>query len=361
MHALPPPDRLRRTMLMLGAGACIAPAFIRHARAADTERFALGIASGCPRPDSLVLWTRLGGAGLPRQVAVQWELAADESFQRIVARGSENARADEGHSVHAEPAGLAPGCRYWYRFSALGQRSAAGRTRTAPAADGAEARLRFAIASCQRWDHGLYTAWGDMAARNWTWCSSWVTTSTNPAARRRARRAMRRAGTRAAPAARLPPIVSVMRSTSPTRCCRPCMRRRPGSRSGTTTRRRTTGPARCPRISIRISPRAAPRRPRPTGSTCRCPRPPGRPASRCRSSNATTGAVWPASSCWTTASSATRRSARRRAVAAPPRSAPRNARPCSTRAAACSAPRRSNGWPAVGTPAGPGTCSASRR
>ncbi|MET0520321.1 MAG: alkaline phosphatase D family protein [Burkholderiaceae bacterium] len=160
------PDRLRRGLLQAALLAGSAPLFIRHAlaaSAADVERFGLGVASGSPRPDGLVLWTRLSGAGLPEAAEVSWELAEDEGFTKIVARGREQALAADAHSVHAEPAGLAPDRWYWYRFSALGQRSPVGRTRTAPAAGAAVAQLRFAIASCQRWDHGLYTAWGDMA------------------------------------------------------------------------------------------------------------------------------------------------------------------------------------------------------
>jgi alkaline phosphatase D len=98
----------------------------------------------------------------PRET-VRWELAADEAFTRIVARGEETAEADWAYSVHAEPAGLEPARWYWYRFSALGERSAVGRTRTAPAADAA-ATLRFAIASCQRFDVGHYAAWRHVAS-----------------------------------------------------------------------------------------------------------------------------------------------------------------------------------------------------
>ena len=141
-----------------------APWFVRHARAADVPRFVLGIASGHPRPDRLVLWTRLSGADLPERVDVRWELAHDEAFTRIAARGTEVAEAAWAHSVHAEPQGLEAGRWYWYRFSALGQRSAVGRTRTAPATDAA-ASLRFAIASCQRWDHNHYAAWPHLATQ----------------------------------------------------------------------------------------------------------------------------------------------------------------------------------------------------
>ena len=155
----------RRRAFTLALGGLFVPAFSRHARAADVPRFALGVASGCPRPQSLVLWTRLTGAGLPAQVEVQWELAHDEAFTEVAARGREGAVAAWAHSVHAEPAGLAPGRWYWYRFTALGQRSAVGRTRTAPAADAPAGPqpLRFAIASCQRWDHGHYAAWRHLA------------------------------------------------------------------------------------------------------------------------------------------------------------------------------------------------------
>ena len=156
----------RRALLQAALVVGAAPLFNRHALAADVERFPLGIASGCPRPDSLVLWTRLVSDALPERVEVQWELAEDEAFTRMAARGTEQALAADAHSVHAEPRGLKPDRWYWYRFSALGGRSRAGRTRTAPAADAAVTSLRFAIASCQRYDHGRYAAWRDMAEQD---------------------------------------------------------------------------------------------------------------------------------------------------------------------------------------------------
>jgi alkaline phosphatase D len=155
----------RRRLLVAGAAAIAAPLFVRHARAADVARFALGVASGHPRPQGVVLWTRLTGAGLPPRAEVRWELARDEQFSDVAARGVEFALADDAHSVHAEPAGLEPGRHYWYRFEALGQRSPVGRTRTAPAPDAAVG-LRFAVASCQRWDHGHYAAWRHMAGED---------------------------------------------------------------------------------------------------------------------------------------------------------------------------------------------------
>jgi alkaline phosphatase D len=152
----------RRRLVAVAATAWACP-FIRDVRAADRPRFELGIASGQPGAGSVVLWTRLTGPGLPSTVEVRWEIARDEAFSRIVAQGVEVAQAETVHCVHAEPAGLEPGRWYWYRFGALGQRSAVGRTRTAPAADGRVERFDFVIASCQRWDHGHYAAWRHVA------------------------------------------------------------------------------------------------------------------------------------------------------------------------------------------------------
>jgi alkaline phosphatase D len=152
----------RRRFLSGAAAAVAAPWLASGPRAAEVPRFALGIASGQPRADGMVLWTRLTGKDLAERVPVRWEIAGDEAFRHVVAHGEELADAAWAHSVHAEPTGLALGRWYWYRFEALGQQSAVGRTRTAPAADAA-ATLRFAIASCQRYDVGHYAAWRHVA------------------------------------------------------------------------------------------------------------------------------------------------------------------------------------------------------
>ena len=101
-------------------------------RALPSGLFALGIASGDPAPDGLVLWTRLApvphepGAGMPMAaVPVQWEIAEDERFARVVRTGEATARPELGHSVHVEADGLRPARRYWYRFKAGGEVSEA--------------------------------------------------------------------------------------------------------------------------------------------------------------------------------------------------------------------------------------------
>ena len=54
-------------------------------------------------------------------------------MRRVVRRGTAEAEPEFAHSLHVECGGLEPGRDYWYRFSAGGEASPIGRTRTAPA------------------------------------------------------------------------------------------------------------------------------------------------------------------------------------------------------------------------------------
>lgn len=138
-------------------------------RIADNP-FTLGVASGDPRPDSVVLWTRLAprpfelGGGLPRKkVQVRWEMAHDERFRRIVRRGTTSAYAEFNHTVHVEPAGLAPDHVYYFRFRAGDWISEVGRTRTAPTARARLSDVRFGLVSCQAYHDGYFTAYRHLA------------------------------------------------------------------------------------------------------------------------------------------------------------------------------------------------------
>ncbi len=125
--------------------------------------FKLGVASGYPRPDGMVLWTRLLANLDPVPIPVRWEVATDESMRRIVASGAGAALPEWAHSVHVEPRGLDADRWYWYRFIAGDAVSPVGRTRSAPEAGALSPRLRFAFASCQQYEQGWFTAYRHMA------------------------------------------------------------------------------------------------------------------------------------------------------------------------------------------------------
>ena len=139
------------SLAALGAAAA-APLRAQPVRFA-MDPFALGVASGYPTSDGMVLWTRLAGVD-PVSVPLRWELAADEAMKSVVASGTAIAEPAWAHSAHVEVRGLSPDRWYWYRFSAGDAQSLVGRTRTAPAPGAAVERLRFASGSCQQYEQG---------------------------------------------------------------------------------------------------------------------------------------------------------------------------------------------------------------
>ncbi|MDO7840755.1 alkaline phosphatase D family protein [Sphingomonas immobilis] len=143
-----------------------------RASGAGRDPFSLGVASGDPWPDGMVLWTRLApeplspDGGMPaRAVPVRWEISESEHFAPVRS-GTAMAEPAWGHSVHVELTGLRPGRPYWYRFIADGVVSPVGRTRTAPASGTSPERLRLCFGSCQKYEAGYYAAWRHAAAED---------------------------------------------------------------------------------------------------------------------------------------------------------------------------------------------------
>jgi len=147
------------------------PAWSQPRARFSSDPFKLGVASGYPTPEGIVVWTRLvadplqpdGGLG-PATIPVRWEIARDERFSSIAASGAAEASSEWAHSVHVEARGLEPDRWYWYRFTAGDAQSAPARTRTAPAANAPVERLKFAVASCQQFEQGWYGAYRHIVA-----------------------------------------------------------------------------------------------------------------------------------------------------------------------------------------------------
>ena len=179
------PVSRRRLLQLSGASAAVIALGIdaRSARAEPSSElegaaapegmFSLGVASGAPRPDGVVLWTRLapeplaedGHGGMPlKEVTVRWEVAIDEDFRSIVAHGRALAQPALAHAVHPRVEGLDPGTEHFYRFRAGRELSPVGRFRTLPAEGEPAESFSFGLVSCQAWYHGHFTAHRHLAA-----------------------------------------------------------------------------------------------------------------------------------------------------------------------------------------------------
>ncbi len=134
------------------------------ATSADAQdRFPYSVASGDPRPDSVILWTKVQDPDMPD--AVQVEVATDENFSDIVFTRSLTAEAAYDYVVKLRVEGLMPYTTYYYRFiygsGALMEYSNVGRTRTAP--DPTDPKpVRFAVVYCQDYVGRYYNVFAKM-------------------------------------------------------------------------------------------------------------------------------------------------------------------------------------------------------
>lgn len=114
-------------------------------------KFDQGVASGDPKPDSVMLWTRVAGAGAGQSVSVRLQVSANADFSTLVVDSTLNALPDWDYTLRNKVTGLMAGTTYYYRFIAGSQTSPVGRTKTAPAAGTPLSQLKFAFITCQDW------------------------------------------------------------------------------------------------------------------------------------------------------------------------------------------------------------------
>lgn len=136
----------------------------------ESDPYTLGVASGDPLPNSVIIWTRLApnpldpsGAMPDENFTVEWTVATDENMNDVVTSGTATAEPDHAHTVHVDADGLEPNTEYYYQFECRSESSPVGRTKTAPAAGTSVEEFQFGFASCNRWVDGYYTAFRHMA------------------------------------------------------------------------------------------------------------------------------------------------------------------------------------------------------
>lgn len=130
---------------------------------AEADGFTHDVASGDPKRSGFTAWTRYCSSdGADARLTV--EIAADESFRTIVARGEAVASRGNDYCAKVRTDGLAAGRSYFYRFAAPnGACSSTGRSRTLP--QGPTDHFRIAVVSCSNATSGWFNAYAHLATR----------------------------------------------------------------------------------------------------------------------------------------------------------------------------------------------------
>jgi alkaline phosphatase D len=146
--------------LVFGAGAALA---LRPttAQAIDPGRFRHGVASGDPRRDRVIIWTRVTSGALAR-VRVAWRMSTTPDMRNIVAEGRTSTTAARDFTVKIDVKDLEAGRTYWYQFSSGGKDSPIGRTRTLPG-PGSREPFSLAVFSCTNYEKGFFNVYREAA------------------------------------------------------------------------------------------------------------------------------------------------------------------------------------------------------
>jgi len=128
------------------------------------NHFPQSVMSGDPRPDSVILWTRVADSFASGDITLALEVGTAEDFNEasLVLVQEFTAEADYDHCLKVRVINLDAGTRYYYRFtyvkSGLAYRTNTGRTKTAPAA-GSDTDVKFAYVSCQDYNGRYYNTY----------------------------------------------------------------------------------------------------------------------------------------------------------------------------------------------------------
>jgi len=116
-----------------------------------SQFFPQSVVSGDPKPDSVILWTRID-TGSVADVDVILQVANDEQFKNLVVEETFTTSAESDHCLKVRVTELNSGQFYYYRFvyqaNNIHYISHTGRTKTAPTVD-SDVAVKFAYVSCQ--------------------------------------------------------------------------------------------------------------------------------------------------------------------------------------------------------------------
>ncbi len=118
--------------------------------------FSYGVASGDPKTNGVLLWTRISVKDSTETTPIKWEIATDSLFENIVRSGNTKAFPKNDHCVKIWVDNLLSGTNYFYRFKYKNEGSPIGRTQTLPKEVDT---IRLAIVNCSKYEGGFFNVY----------------------------------------------------------------------------------------------------------------------------------------------------------------------------------------------------------
>ncbi len=121
--------------------------------------FPQGVASGDPKENGIVLWTRIN-PDIFESNYIELEISKDPKFQEIIHRETSLVNEEVNFTVKAyvENDNLKPWNNYYYRFKYKNVYSETGKFKTLPSRNQDIERVRIGVINCQDFSTGYYNA-----------------------------------------------------------------------------------------------------------------------------------------------------------------------------------------------------------
>jgi len=126
-----------------------------------SQFFPQSVVSGDPKPDSVILWTRVED-GTDADLPLTLQVSLDEDFTQLIVEQAFTAQAVADHCLKVRVTELEAGQYYYYRFvyqkEGTNYLSKNGRTKTAASLD-SDVKVKFAYVSCQDYIGRYYNSY----------------------------------------------------------------------------------------------------------------------------------------------------------------------------------------------------------
>ena len=136
--------------------------------AGTADVFPQSVASGGPKPESVILWTRIAPERYEPAESLYLEVATDRRFEgetRVFEFDGPGVKPPDNYTIRVELDydAIDHDSVYYYRFIYRGVRSNTGRCRTLPAEDSEPESVQFGVLNCQDYQNGYFGAMAHLA------------------------------------------------------------------------------------------------------------------------------------------------------------------------------------------------------